>query len=78
MRKNRFRGNKPKHTGPRRNHLIRVPEVRVLGSDGDQLGIMSTKDALMKAEEEGLDLVCLLYTSPSPRDKTVSRMPSSA
>ena len=25
-----------------------------------------------------LDLGCLLYTSPSPRDKTVSRMPSSA
>ena len=24
------------------------------------------------------DIVCLLYTSPSPRDKTVSRMPSSA
>ena len=24
------------------------------------------------------DIICLLYTSPSPRDKTVSRMPSSA
>ena len=27
---------------------------------------------------EGLDLVCLLYTSPSPRDGLLSRMPSSA
>ena len=26
----------------------------------------------------GHDLVCLLYTSPSPRDATLSRMPSSA
>ena len=26
----------------------------------------------------GLDNVCLLYTSPSPRDATLSRMPSSA
>ena len=28
--------------------------------------------------EEGLHRVCLLYTSPSPRDATLSRMPSSA
>ena len=30
------------------------------------------------AENEGLDKICLLYTSPSPRDKRQSRMPSSA
>ena len=30
------------------------------------------------AAREGLTLVCLLYTSPSPRDATLSRMPSSA
>ena len=28
--------------------------------------------------EDGLPEVCLLYTSPSPRDATLSRMPSSA
>ena len=28
--------------------------------------------------KNGLDLPCLLYTSPSPRDATLSRMPSSA
>ena len=28
--------------------------------------------------EEGLHFICLLYTSPSPRDKRQSRMPSSA
>ena len=27
---------------------------------------------------DGVDLTCLLYTSPSPRDRSVSRMPSSA
>ena len=29
-------------------------------------------------KERGLDKICLLYTSPSPRDGTSSRMPSSA
>ena len=29
-------------------------------------------------EADGLDYDCLLYTSPSPRDATLSRMPSSA
>ena len=29
-------------------------------------------------EEEGLLMGCLLYTSPSPRDSGISRMPSSA
>ena len=31
-----------------------------------------------RGDEFGLDLICLLYTSPSPRDATLSRMPSSA
>ena len=33
---------------------------------------------LCKARSAFLDLLCLLYTSPSPRDKRQSRMPSSA
>ena len=40
------------------------------------------EEALIQAEETTPDLVlcdcCLLYTSPSPRDRTRSRMPSSA
>ena len=36
------------------------------------------KDRLVKQEEEQRNLNCLLYTSPSPRDRTRSRMPSSA
>ena len=34
--------------------------------------------ALMQFAEEKYSIVCLLYTSPSPRDATLSRMPSSA
>jgi len=36
---------------------IRVPEVRVIGADGSQVGIMQTHDALRLAEEQGLELV---------------------
>ncbi len=39
------------------NQRIRVPEVRVIGDTGDMLGVMSTQDALRRAQEKGLDLV---------------------
>ena len=39
------------------NQRIRVPEVRVIGDDGEMLGIMQTHEALRKAQEKGLDLV---------------------
>ena len=39
------------------NHQIRVPEVRVITDDGDNLGVMSVGDALKKAQEMGLDLI---------------------
>lgn len=41
----------------RRNHQITAPRVRVITDDGTQLGVLATRDALAKAEEEGLDLV---------------------
>lgn len=39
------------------NRQIRVPEVRVIDADGEQAGIMTTRDAQRMAEEAGLDLV---------------------
>ena len=39
------------------NHRIRVPEVRVIAANGDQLGIMSSQDAIRTALEQSLDLV---------------------
>ena len=35
-------------------------------------------NAMFRVELENGHMVCLLYTSPSPRDRTRSRMPSSA
>ncbi len=52
----RFDRRRPE-AGLRINHRIRVPEIRVIGDDGGQLGILPTHEALRLAEEKGLDLV---------------------
>jgi translation initiation factor IF-3 len=39
------------------NNKIRVPEVRVIGPDGQQVGVLPTAEALRMAEDKGLDLV---------------------
>ncbi|AVL74940.1 MULTISPECIES: translation initiation factor IF-3 [Providencia] len=39
------------------NEEIRATEIRVTGLDGEQLGVMSVREALFKAEEAGVDLV---------------------
>lgn len=52
-----FRTSKQRENEARINRRIRVYEVRVVGNNGDQLGIMKTQDAIRKAEFLGLDLV---------------------
>lgn len=47
----------PAQDNTRVNRGIRAREVRVIGADGQQLGIMATRDALAVAEENELDLV---------------------
>jgi translation initiation factor IF-3 len=39
------------------NERIRVPEVRVIGEEGEQLGVMDVRDAVRAARDKGLDLV---------------------
>ena len=46
-----------KDTGPRTNEHITAGEVRVISSTGEQLGIISIREALNIAEDEGFDLV---------------------
>jgi len=48
------------------NEQIRDKEVRVIGADGQQLGIMPVKDALQLAEEAELDLVKIAPTAKPP------------
>ena len=53
------------------NEQIRDKEVRVIGEDGEQLGIMSPRDAMKLAEEAGLDLVKIAPTAKPPVCKIV-------
>ena len=48
------------------NQRIRVKEVRLIGPDTEQMGIVNTQDALQKAEELGLDLVEVAGQSSPP------------
>ncbi|NKE59877.1 translation initiation factor IF-3 [Lentzea sp. PSKA42] len=47
----------PVSTEPRINDRIRVPEVRLVGPNGEQVGIVRIEDALRLAQEADLDLV---------------------
>ena len=70
---------------------LRANEIDIkvigLGDHTDSLvkWVIERKNDISKTDEESewwvvfdLSLICLLYTSPSPRDRTRSRMPSSA
>jgi translation initiation factor IF-3 len=48
------------------NTEIRVPQVRVVSADGDPLGILSTADAMARAQAVGLDLVEVAPTAEPP------------
>jgi translation initiation factor IF-3 len=44
-------------TGPRVNDRIRAPEIRLIGPEGENVGVVTPQRAMMLAEEVGLDLV---------------------
>lgn len=53
------------------NGQIRFREVRLIGTEGEQLGVMSSQEALAKAEEAELDLVCIAPTAKPPVCKII-------
>ncbi|MCI9200728.1 MAG: translation initiation factor IF-3 [Lachnospiraceae bacterium] len=53
------------------NEQIRDKEVRVIGENGEQLGVMPSREALRLAEEAGLDLVKIAPTAKPPVCKIV-------
>jgi translation initiation factor IF-3 len=56
----------PTDRGPRINEQIRLSPIRVVGAEGEQLGIIPTMQALEKARELGLDLVEVAPTERPP------------
>jgi translation initiation factor IF-3 len=53
----RFDRRPPERDTTRLNERIRVPEVRLIGADGEQVGVIPTEQALERAQSEDLDLV---------------------
>ena len=53
------------------NEQIRDKEIRLIGADGEQLGIVSAKEAQKLAEEAGLDLVKIAPTAKPPVCKII-------
>ncbi len=48
------------------NHQIRIPEVRLIDQDGEQVGVIATSEALQKAVAVGMDLVEISPTAKPP------------
>ena len=57
------------------SHELRTPLTSIKGW---AVVLKDAKEDEKDLMEDGLNIICLLYTSPSPRDRTRSRMPSSA
>ena len=47
----------PVKSGPRYNEMITAPKVRVIDGEGENLGVLYTREAIEQANEAGLDLV---------------------
>ena len=62
---------KTKPRGPKANNRINSPEVQVIASDGENLGIINTNKAISMAKEEGLDLIEIAPNAKPPVCKII-------
>jgi len=62
----RFDRRPPERDTTRINERIRVAKVRLIGADGEQLGIVETAEAMKRAQEADLDLVEVAPNSKPP------------
>jgi len=60
-----------KDRGPKSNNRITAPEVQVIGSDGDNIGILNTNEAISMAKEQGLDLIEIAPKAKPPVCKII-------
>jgi len=62
---------KTKPRGPKANNRINSPEVQVISSNGENLGIINTNKAISMAKEEGLDLIEIAPNAKPPVCKII-------
>ena len=60
-----------KDRGPKSNNRITAPEVQVIGTDGDNIGILNTNEAISMAKEQGLDLIEIAPNAKPPVCKII-------
>ena len=60
-----------KDRGPKANNRINSPEVQVIASNGENLGILNTNQAIAMAKEEGLDLIEIAPNANPPVCKII-------
>mgnify|MGYP006156740353 FL=1 len=60
-----------KDKGPKSNNRITSPEVQVIGSAGENLGILNTNEAISIAKEQGLDLIEISPNAKPPVCKII-------
>ena len=65
-----FKGNyfqrRTKDRGPRSNNRISSPDVQVIGSEGENLGVINTNEAITMAKNQGLDLIEISPSAKPP------------
>jgi len=68
-------GNRSKQTNQNKdlvNELVRFPTVLLIGPNGEQLGVMSSREAQLKANEYDLDLLCVAPNAQPPVCKIIN------
>ena len=70
FRQNHFQ-KRNRARGPKSNNRINSPEVQVIASNGENLGILNTNEAISMAKEEGLDLIEIAPNAKPPVCKII-------
>lgn len=65
-------GQRPNQQKDLVNELIRFPQVRLIGPEGEQLGVMSSREAQLEANKYNLDLLCVAPNATPPVCKIIN------
>ena len=71
FQKQNYFQRRTKPRGPRANERIRATQVQVINNDGKNLGTLSTREAIVIAKQEGLDLIEISPNSNPPVCKII-------